>query len=236
MRPFLSLPEEETMTLQIGLEASDGFVVASDRRSFSGQIFRSTDMRKILVSDENPQVVCAFSGSDASRRVAQALVDRHRNLKDDSDATKHFIEESVKAARDGQGGEDLEKQLVLAALVNPSEGAGRFWRITFGRTPMALPLRYKIYGGEESNPAVYFPEAHYRESACVEDLELLAAHYILQGAKHSSSVRGLDIYVAKNGSPARFLSKSELAQLSKRSAAIARNLDELLYSHKEPIQ
>jgi 20S proteasome alpha/beta subunit len=207
------------MTLQVGLVAKNGFVLASDRKAVRNfrklppvegrtRLNTSSKITKILVST-NGKLVCAFSGSDASAAVARRLIDSCPE-KFDTDAQ---VEEYLRKASQKNGGERPDNELVIAAIPG-AQGVGRLWRILFSPSPVVQLIHDKIYGGEETNPAVYLTERYYQESLSVNELASLAVHFILEGHRLSSStVGGLDVFVSEDGNESRFLSDDEKKHL-----------------------
>ncbi len=214
------------MTLQVGLVACNGFVLASDRKAVrnfrklpeAGPRPRLTTSSKIIkiLASENGRLVCAFSGTDYSAVVAQHLVNScPEQFDNESQIRKFLMETSLGIERGGLGNE-----LVIAAIPN-AQGMGTLWGVTLGQEPLIQAHHSKVIGGEETNPAVYLIESYYRESLSVDELIRLAAHFICEGHRLSPcSVDGLDIFVSEDGGRNCFLAEEEKQALVGLSASI----------------
>jgi 20S proteasome alpha/beta subunit len=214
------------MTLQVGLVARNGFVLASDRKAVrnfrtlpeAGSSPRLTTSAKIIkiLASENERLVCAFSGTDYSATVAQRMVNSCPAQFDNESQIRKFLTETSRGIERGS----LGNELVIAAVPN-AQGMGTLWGVTLGQEPLIQAHRSKVIGGEETNPAVYLIESYYQESLSVDELIRLAAHFICEGHRLSPcSVDGLDIFVWEHGGRNCFLGEGEKQALVALSASI----------------
>lgn len=205
--------EESDMTLQVAFVARDGIVIASDKKAIGG--FGSSKVRKILVEPKNC-IICAFSGDDLSAAMAQRLIDAPPDIFENNHAIELLLNAEIKRAK--QIGKPVG-QLIIAAVPKNR----RLWRIRLFSKSLAMPIEDKAYGGDDKNPAIFWGERYYSQSATVDELKLLAAHIVLEGGKLSRYVGGLDVFTVKDGE-AGFLKDVDLESLRAKSQAIARRL------------
>jgi hypothetical protein len=240
--PFVSPIEEEPMTLQVGLMARDGFVIASDRKAsrdfrpvttIRANISRTqvrgvaSEIRKVLVS-RNKNLVCAFSGDDLSKNMADALVASCPKQFSDDQAIEAYFKKTAEPFM--FKGTQPENQLLIAGTTTPHYW---LWRIFFfSGSVIVQRIHDKITGGDDANPAAYLLERFYRDDMPVADLEVLAAHFVLEGRHFSTQIRGLDILISKTGKHPRFLSQKELAALQRRSDSACQIFSEVLTSRE----
>lgn len=223
------------MTLQIGLVALDGFVIASDRKAVRNprelppmgrrlSVRSSSRILKIL-SAANGGLVCAFSGDDLSMVVAQGLiVTSPKRFDNDAHVEEYLTATSREIISRGK---NPEGQQIIAALPN-SQGCGRLWHLRFVPHPVAQVEHERIYGGDEGNPAAYLIERYYRPSYSVDCLKLLAAHFVIEGARFSSFVADLDVLISKSGELPYLLPEIELDALKLKSAQFGAAMDNFL--------
>jgi hypothetical protein len=117
----------------------------------------------------------------------------------------------------------MAHQLVIAAIPNRTIALHKLWRVTFlgDSTPLIQMVDDKLYGGDESNSAIFFGERYHDPSKTVDDLKTLAAHIILEGHKLSpSAIDGLELLESRDGHEPRLLEAWELAVLKTKSDAI----------------
>jgi 20S proteasome alpha/beta subunit len=213
--------QEEPMTLQVALIGKDGFVLASDKKDVAELWSRRTsETRKILVSEKR-DLVCAFSGhpllSAAATRLLEFAsepgIDIAFSLEDGAQRTLDNYERNVQATIYG----DL---IVLILGKHP-----QLWNVSFvNGQASAQPVFDRVIRGDRINPAVFFAERYHKVEQSVEELKLLAAHTVLEGAAlDPTSVGGLDMLVSKNGET-RFLEDDDLKHLRERSESTHKSL------------
>jgi hypothetical protein len=234
---FLSPSEEEPMTLQVALEATDGFLIASDRKASRGmrgiespKAVRthirgaSSDICKILMSP-NQRFVCAFSGDDLSQVWADKLLESCPETFASDAEVRAFLKQTIQALIPQSN--YPENQQVIAGVV--AHGVSPLWRVNYYANEVIVQSTSKISGGDLSNPAAYLVERFY-EPLTVSDLLPLAAHFIVEGRSFSTLIGGLDILLVENGKPARFLGPDEIEKLENRSEEIHAAIIRLLAS------
>ena len=212
------------MTLQVALMASDGWLLASDRRSGEysnpgddSAAFVARDVRKIeLVPD--CQLAFACAGAEEVRQAGAALVRR------------------LRTPASSFNWSDLQNELTRLAMSSPSKMALPFgfsrltvalfnielqipqlWTVDFARQGMTPRLPEIIsewtLAGDFNNGARLLPQLYYSKRSCRELTRLAAWTILFAGLFNPSSVSGVDVLIGENGSPARFLSDKELNQL-----------------------
>ncbi len=214
--------DEIKMTFQVALVGKDGFVIASDRKATRGgdqnhnltyTMRTSTDMRKILVSEDD-NLVCACAGNQLVPLVAERLL---KSLKDgagsDMLATlREKLAEVIAGFNTSRIQEAIEGQMIVAV-----PGISQLWEVSFilGQVVVTAVSNH-LFGGDRSNPGVYFAERYSAEIAdrSVDELKLLAAFTVLEaGFLNQTGVGGLDVLVSKHGEKPRFLEDAELQTL-----------------------
>jgi hypothetical protein len=226
----LSSGEDEIrMTFQVALVGKDGFVIASDRKATRGgelnldltyKMRTSSDTRKILVS-ENDNLVCAYAGNQLVPFLAERLV---KSLKDGvgSDTSARLQEkigELFAGFNNSRFQENISGELIVAV-----PGTSQLWEVSFivGQT-VVRSVSNHLFGGDRSNPGVYFAERYNAEitDRPVDELKLLAAFTVLEGGfLNQTGVGGLDVLVSKHGEKPRFLEDEELQPLRDRAESL----------------
>jgi len=180
------------MTLQVGLVASNGFVIASDRKASrdfkaipQGRVRgASSQVRKILVTP-NKKLVCAFSGDDLSKNVADALVAWcPAAFASDADVENYFKATSQPFIFKNS---QPENQQIIVGVAAPN--VSPLWRLFYySGSAITQPIKDKIIGGDETNPANYILERFYRAGSSVDELTMLAVHFVLEGKDFSAQM------------------------------------------------
>jgi hypothetical protein len=222
-----SFQDDSEMTLQVALEASDGFLIASDTRAISGLLRCGSTVQKILIA-ENMALVSAFSGNHLSVIIAQGLIkSAPQQFNSDAEVSNYLYEKIADCVR-AIG--VPEKQEILVGIPNAIAGVHRLWWIYFDKQPCVMCVRDKVYGGIESDPAIYLTERYYRNECSVSDLMMLAAHMIIEGHNLDGiNVAGLDVLVSKDGENPRLLDPKEIKELGKRSNSIHEQISHLFF-------
>jgi hypothetical protein len=225
---------EIAMTLQVGFVAQDGFIIASDRKATRGgklgdgkATYITTDARcKILATGGN-QLVCAFSGNDAAKVFASELKMRSAELSEHTEAGLTRLCEDVFENRADATQDALQN---AAAVIVGSTKVNKLWQVSFPCGAVLVnTVDRSVAEGDRSNAAIYWAERYKLEAEwSFEQLELLAAHLILDGGYlNPSGIGGLDVFVSKTDSEPRFLRDVELQSLCSRSTEISRKVIEL---------
>lgn len=233
MCAFISIEENELMTLQVGLVAKNGFVLASDRkavRDFSElpdsraiHYSVSSQTTKILIS-ENKKLVCAFSGSKPSVLAAQRLIASCPDHFDNDTQVREYLAGAGKESKNVNS----RGELVIVGFPHLRNVAS-LWSVTIEAEPTVHDHSDKVFGGEETNPAVYLIESYYKKGLPVSELVSLAAYFVCEGNRlKPSSVGGLDIFVSENDGEGRFLTDAQKEVLDTRSPLIHKQIEEII--------
>jgi hypothetical protein len=202
------------MTMQIGMIASDGIILASDTNWQRKMVRRdlgtwhTSGGYKIKISDNKKVAVsCAMDMCEAYRIASEILIA--------VDGLDLYSREAkiIEIARTIPNNLAVECFIAFAEpepvlfLVQHPEGS---------ILPVVQPITNKAFAGDALNPAVYWAERYYRELS-VEKLKHLAAHVIAEaGTLNPALISGLDIVVCKNKELSR-LSQQETDSLIQRS-------------------
>ena len=224
-----TFPEgSEPKTLQVALIGRDGFVLASDTRATTGgfnAIRRSSDVRKILLSSSG-SLVCAYSGDDLAKMIAQGLIDSAPATFPDNGTLRAHLEQSEWLAN--KFGGNRAGQLIIVGVPNAAQTVDKLWQVSFQdnvSSPRITEIQTRSYGGDPNNSAVFISEVYHRRDKWVDELKLLAACVIVGGHKvNATAVHGLDVLIAKDGAAPTFARPAELQDLETRSAVVYASL------------
>jgi hypothetical protein len=191
--------EEEPVTFQVALQASDGWIMASDTletrdggASSYPSIRHRTHTNKITY-DANAGIayfVCGdalamnvareaaplFAGSAASLETRLVEVANQHWSKD------HRKEKSPSFRR-----------VVFKRTTSDPPFDGPFWELTIDKRSELKALSGKLVSGDIVSPAVFFTERYYDQKYPVRKLLRLAAHTILIAATFNKSIGGLEL-------------------------------------------
>jgi hypothetical protein len=219
------------MTLQIGIVAADGLVVASDRLqgAFEGSGYTTILTSKFLQGED---VLCCWSGDSVAERAANIV--RSLNL---SGRTKKeqirsaLIEAGNRAWLDiGAPAGWHEWQPTRKLIVAIWKSATPLWVMHVSPTTIANPVLDKVVIGDDKNTARHFANNYIPyPPPSRADLVLLASHVILTGAlENPSGVRGLEIVTIPSGGEPLFGSSDQELELVRRSEAIRESIATML--------
>jgi hypothetical protein len=187
--PPISVEEEIPVTMQIAIEASDGFVLASDRKARDARTQVGTRLRpdaiigesKIRTSDKH-NIAVAFMGGVRDDDPAQEFVDHISTLAQ--------LPNGLSASIRGWGemylkGKELMPPYPFALLVvNPQSNHDPIWKIQFEESFKSFPCSGYRVNGNETNSAIMWPEYHKcdrRPRPSIEAATNIAALTILTG-------------------------------------------------------
>jgi hypothetical protein len=241
--------EELSMTLCILAFASDGWIMAADRREHNqlGSTWNATpllDTAMKICWDKEAGVAACFSGDIVARKIAEGLVAAIRGNKFEQVPNEHDRRESIKAmANDifrevkSQWADRLSSCERTILVVFPS---GETWRIAgwdgVGATRISQK-RGAICIGDIPNPAVYLTQRFYPSSGelkTVADLQFLIAHCILEaGILNPTGVQELDLLTfkktANQAEKFLFYQQPELDLLAAKSIDKFKEISKLLF-------
>lgn len=226
------------MTLCIGLIASDGWIIASDKRLYEqtptnlpdGRIittsFFSNTSKIHWVPDVN--VVYTFSGDHISALAGEGLISelRHNPPPPDSRATLlnalsyNFWTTHARFSSNVH----LKRDLLVVFTTPPVE----LWTVSLGLPPAVGQHDDKALIGDIGSGPSLFPSLYYKPAKC-EKLVVLAAHTILMGHRcNPSLIEGLEMYVGKTkDGTVRCLVEKELSDLRDQSSALSQQIGSL---------
>jgi hypothetical protein len=206
------------MTMQVGMMASDGIILASDtswQRKVVGcemGTWHTSGGYKIKISDSKKIAVsCAMDMCEAYRIASEFLaaldgVDLY--------AREQKIIDIARSIPNHLGVE------CFVAFAEPVPSLFLMQHIEGSTYPIVQPIINKAFAGDSLNPALYWAQRYY-SNLPVDRLKNLAAHIIAEaGILNPCLIGGLDIVIGKNGEFSR-LSQQETDTLIQQSRKCA---------------
>ncbi len=208
------------MTLQVGFLGSDGFLIASDRKACAGDfpsMQQTAETRKIVASELN-ECFCAVAGDQFGLRLARDLLDMLPRGQFNSDyEIVNYLNRAFEPCQHIYSSKPKECPLLIIGFPQKklAPNVSKLWRVSFEDTCLSCGVALdKAYGGQLSNPAIFWGERYYQQTYPLNKLKYLAAHVILEGnVIRPGLIEGLDLLIAENGKEPRFLDQAELAEL-----------------------
>lgn len=192
------------MTMQIAIQAQDGFVLASDRKVRDTRAQVGTRVgpdaiiseSKVRISLRHNIAVALMGGTHRDDDPAQEFVDYIGRLGELPDDISVTIGEWGAAY---QKAKELLVPFPFALLiVNPSSGYEPIWKVKLERSFTCAPSSGYRINGNETNSAIMWPEYHKCDRKPRPDLEAatnIAALTILTGGfLNPSGVGDLEIW------------------------------------------
>jgi hypothetical protein len=218
--------EVNAMTLQVGLVATDGVVLASDRLlgQFEGSGFSQVRTSKFLGSD---RVLCCYSGDTVAEHAAYHIVSSEEfPFPLEKEALRNaLIAAGNKAWREIGMPAGLHEwaptRKVLVAL-GGTIPFSQLWVVHVSPSTIANEVLDKVVAGDDRNTARHFLNNYVAwPPADMSHLVVIAAHTVLAGGRENpSGVGGLEVaLVPKNGRPV-FLPLDRERELERISAEI----------------
>jgi 20S proteasome alpha/beta subunit len=199
--------EELPVTLQVGLVGADGWIIASDTREIldADGMELSSSTQKLY---NNDAFALSFSGDEWSRRMRDEIIQELANASIDSQRAV------VSKSRP-----EVWKQIPISArfrttrrlLFGSANDLTHLYEISVAEQTSTNRKQDFVTAGHLGNPAQFFIQHYYIEKAgqrggiknTVDRLKLLAAHTIVQAARHNNRVDGLEMVVCRtNGNRA----------------------------------
>ncbi len=222
------------MTFQVGIVATDGILLASDRclTRYLESGSRATSQQQKIFFNRNTDVAYCSCGDDWASLAAKIHADEFTpdcEIAENMDgarrkAIKACIElEGVERARARHGTvlcvHRRGKELDLWSMdLGPSVITGSIVVQAGPRYPASVTAR--IWSGDYGNSAVYFLERHLREGAIplpLQSLKFIAAHAVRTASKiNPSGIEGLEILICTKDS-FTWVSQREVRDLEARS-------------------
>jgi hypothetical protein len=213
--------EEFPMTLQIGMLASDGWILASDRRSTQAsgqpngsQAYLSSDTRKIELNPMGTNIAYACAGSDAVRRAGTALATRFAHL--NSPWTNIAAElAGISQTHSLPFSVPFGSHRLIVVFFGPEVGEPQMWAVNFVSGQLILPesIGQWSLAGDYQTGARLLPQLYYSQRNCDELIRLAAFTILYAHLFNPSGIAGLDILVGRSRTQPRFLSTEELDAL-----------------------
>lgn len=225
---YIAASEEPPVTLQIGVVAVDGVILASDKRALhrAGTVDSSSLMDKIRCR-QNPPIGYCWAGNDdlmvaLTRRFVQSLQSKDYH----SDDIRQSLEdagwevwEQLYGPREGVGRPiQFTHGISSILLAYPCMDGTKLFRLGFDRYPTAKVIHDKTVEGDCANSAAFFVERYYDsyqfQERKIQYLLPLVAHCILMGAHINKNVEGLELAVCTSEKCIIMEDLSELRQIS----------------------
>lgn len=212
--------EELPMTMQVGMVASDGVIIASDQKAGRWERFKTTGRVEKTFCDEKLGAVYAGSGSDVGVLIGRRMIEIASSEPASSmtDCAERAAKEICKLKYEAptfNGPRYFESVLIAHA----DESGFGLWQINVREvTELILCTRIldKAINGDMLTSAIFFSERYFPDGArgkTISSLLPLAAHIVLMAGKiNPSEVSGLEIAICRRGE-CRKLGESELHPL-----------------------
>ena len=186
--------DEMAVTLQVGMVASNGWVLASDQRStLQGlQWMRQTYQTEKIVC-RNDIATLAW-GDECALIARQAILDDLKPSRD-TIATDAFQEAArERATAVWRQNPEYPKERVRGVVL-ASVGHKKIWHLSFGELAVTHDQRSKTVYGDPANPIAFFSEEFHKSERTVDELAVLAAHIVVSGARYNAMIGGLNLIV-----------------------------------------
>jgi hypothetical protein len=238
--------DELPMTMQVGMVASDGIVLASDSLEYAEQRVSRFSSRsgvepritysasKIRVAEHGKVAVSCAGDVGESFDLADAILSRLS--REFWASPEPRIEETVKTGMEKQEWRGAESLIVLS---EPSPSLFLLQCLlkdekTGERRPLCRRVPMWAFAGDSTNAAVFWAVRFYRsipsESRTIETLKPLAAQIVTDGGHMSSgSIGGLEI-VYSDRSGIHALSSSQNQALEAEAALRGSRIQEMILS------
>jgi hypothetical protein len=208
------------MTFQVGLCATDGFVIAGDRKKVQLDGYRNSTVSTKIKMNKGETVVCACSGDDVALQAANFLFDS------DAEISWTHPEEVIRKRIGnfwgkywGEAANAVPPCVQLQAhrtLLIGSVDSPRLFECQLSSMPTCSPVVDKIVCGDGGNPAGFFVERYWRKTSAKKLLFLAAHAVLLAGRLNPAFVEGLEMVICDNGN-LKLIGQDEIAELTKRS-------------------
>lgn len=218
------------MTLQIGLIAKDGWVLADDRRRVDSGVRVRSEIKKIAV-DQSLGLSYSFYGDDCAIIAGDQLAANATTMKTLEDERElRFWLRSLGNKTWEQVNESLavdeklpSSHLYRGLLVFLASSLHHFWFLQIGQQTLVTEIMDRVVVGDGGNGSRLFIDHHYSPEMTIRELTFLAAHTITVGSMLNPAGvgGGMDIVVCeRDGSELgtiRSLSEDETKDLESRS-------------------
>jgi 20S proteasome alpha/beta subunit len=199
--PVSFLEEEFPMTIQIGMVATDGLLVASDTRTMmspqwanSGAPRVTFNATKIRISPERGIIVSSARNMETANHLATEIIE---NLKEEDFEWPIFPIEGMARKVLAAAPRERNDAQCLVAIMHPTPRLFLFQYAMVNGVwgPMCQKMEGKAIAGDNINAAAFWAERYY-ERRPIEELIPLAAHLIISASKlNSGAISGLEIVI-----------------------------------------
>lgn len=237
---YIPDPEEIPVTFQIGMVGSDGVLLASDRLASQSATdgpgpYRDTFRTDKIRITESKRIAYCCAGDKLSIEAGRKIAGSIAELQGDyaiQQGIYSYGSEAISEERQRMAGKQPWERLrggsLLLVTSVPSLG---LWRVDIAldrNIPCALKVEDKIWVGDNTTPAAFFPERYYQKRP-IEELVFLAAHTVLTaGSMNPAGVGGLDIALCR---PSGFemLPAERVAALERQSEKLRLQISDSLF-------
>lgn len=230
--------EKLPMTLQIAMIAQDGWLLASDTRSYEAPMAVNqapylSSSRKIVYAPQQ-NIVYAYSGDNFAQQAGGLLLMHMLDTGDTPNATPMIEVLLRKVAGEVQKSIDqkmLDSRRLICLFLGTPPARAQLWTLDiWSRMPAVPTMRTGHIMAGVPTPAQLFPQLFYSQQKTVRELMLLAAHTLLMGAKcNPSFIDGLDMLVS-DVDGTRFLDEEDLQGLRSKSDLLFRQTGENIFA------
>lgn len=233
-------PDEQIMTLQVGLVGIDGIVLAGDKRIIekhyrSGQygsdggVAVTSQTSKIKIDDES-QIAIAWARDNVAETIADDIL---KNLKvlsnpgalgDLANASYRSVYPEFLDGSPSTGTGNIGELLIIT----PARIREILYLEINALRCVTRSIEDKIFAGDVLNTACYFVERFFDARLRVDSLALLAAHSILEAGELSPmTVKGLEIVTCTKAGLSRF-TEDQIDSLIGRSKHLHSQINKIL--------
>jgi hypothetical protein len=221
------LLEDTPMTMQIALQAKDGFVLVSDLKNRINNKVSSLTYSTKIYHDEVHGVLIALAGYTANpdSEPGQTLIEHLRKCT--SVDQRIIIDWLRKYAEKAKRSHDEDNISIL--VVHPSAQYGKILTVKINNYRVdSTEHRWIAINGNQSNPAVFWPEYFKcRGGHTLGEATNIAAITILAGEElNPYGVGGLEIF--QYDSKWRCLSEEETASIASKYKSLKTYLNKLI--------
>jgi hypothetical protein len=234
-------PKKLPMTLQIAMMARDGWLLASDTRSYEAPVAVNrapylSSSRKIICAPQQ-HIVYAYSGDNFAQQAGGLLLMRvlkTGHTPDTSSTIEVLLREIAGEVQASINQKMLDSRRLICLFLSTQPGhAVQLWTLDIWSQMSAVPtMRTGHVMAGVPSPAELFPQLFYSQQKTVKELTSLAAHTLLMGARcNPSLVDGLDILIS-DADGTRFLEEEELQALRSKSDLLFRQTAKNIFAVK----
>jgi hypothetical protein len=233
---ILSESEELPMTMQVGMVAQDGILLASDTLSTRqpipgspiGAVWFGYNSQKILISEDSRIAVTCARDMMLASRVAEALIN---GLPSEVRASPQMHIRNIASVELSNAHENEIECLI--ALLDPAPALFHLQCLRGGSESYCPRITTFAFAGDRCNSSIFWAMRYYEatlhNSHFVLAMAPLASQIILDAAKmNSGSIRGLEI-VYSDASGFHRMPEPEIRRQEEQAAIRSKKIERLLY-------